>query len=212
MHSGQEGEETPKPAKGEELVIKTVEADEFLVAVSPEDVVAKEMVVREEDGPRGSAEERSGETGDERHELLFERWKMNILVLYHYSIVNGRKLPLLYYCDHHALLPSLHPSALMPLMEKPPLSPADTTTGGSSRAIESHLLKSERKLRVGVDENVERVDEFGSEDERVLDEIQEPAKGEELVIKTVEADEFLAAVSREDVVAKEMVVREEDGP
>ncbi|KAF2620301.1 hypothetical protein F2Q68_00042653 [Brassica cretica] len=74
------------------------------------------------------------------------------------------------------------------------------------------VLKSERKLRVGVDENVERVDEFGSEDERVLDEIQEPAKGEELVIKTVEADEFLAAVSREDVVAKEMVVREEDGP
>lgn len=62
-------------------MIKTVEADEFLVAVSPEDVVAKEMVVREEDGPRGSAEERSGETGDERHELLFERWKMNILVL-----------------------------------------------------------------------------------------------------------------------------------
>ncbi|KAH0864706.1 hypothetical protein HID58_081917 [Brassica napus] len=68
-----------EPAKGEELVIKTVEADEFLVAVSPEDVVAKEMVVREEDGPRGSAEERSGETGDEHHELLFERWKMNIL-------------------------------------------------------------------------------------------------------------------------------------
>ncbi|CAN6890350.1 unnamed protein product [Brassica oleracea var. botrytis] len=57
---------------------------------------------------------------------------------YHYSIVNGRKLPLLYYCDHHALLPSLHPSALMLLMEKPPLSPADTATGGSSRAIESH--------------------------------------------------------------------------
>ncbi|CAF2116216.1 unnamed protein product [Brassica napus] len=70
-----------EPAKGEELVIKTVEADEFLVAVSPEDVVAKEMVVREEDGPRGSAEERNGETSDERHELLFERWKMNILVL-----------------------------------------------------------------------------------------------------------------------------------
>ncbi|KAF2554455.1 hypothetical protein F2Q68_00017002 [Brassica cretica] len=74
------------------------------------------------------------------------------------------------------------------------------------------VVKSERKLGVAVDDNVERVDGFGIEDGRVLDELQEPAKGEELVIKTVEADEFLAAVSPEDVVAKEMVVREEDGP
>lgn len=34
---------------------KTAEADEFLAAVSPEDVVSKEMVVRGEEGPTGCA-------------------------------------------------------------------------------------------------------------------------------------------------------------
>ncbi|KAL0727137.1 hypothetical protein Bca4012_023230 [Brassica carinata] len=73
--------------------------------------------------------------------------------------------------------------------------------------MDAPVVQSERKLRVVVDENVEHVDRFGSEADRVLDELEEGAKDVELVVPTVVADESLAAVSP---IAKEMIVRGED--
>ncbi|CAH8382860.1 unnamed protein product [Eruca vesicaria subsp. sativa] len=50
-----------------ELVVTTSEADEFLAAVLPENVIGKEKIVRGEDKRR---EETSGEVGDDREELI----------------------------------------------------------------------------------------------------------------------------------------------
>ncbi|KAF8117816.1 hypothetical protein N665_0008s0158 [Sinapis alba] len=76
--------------------------------------------------------------------------------------------------------------------------------------MDALAVKSERKLRVAVDENVERVDRFGSEADRVVDEVEEAARDVELVVLTAEADELLAAVSAENVIVKEKVVCEEE--
>lgn len=64
-------------------------------------------------------------------------------------------------------------------------------------------VQSERKLRVAVDENVEHVD-------RVVDELEEIAKEVELVVPSAGADDVLAALSPENVVVKEMIVRGEE--
>ena len=76
--------------------------------------------------------------------------------------------------------------------------------------VDAPVVQSERKLRVVVDENVEHVDRFGSGADRVVDEVEEAARDVELVVPTTEANEFLAAVSPGNVVAKEMIVRGEE--
>ncbi|KAF3529100.1 hypothetical protein DY000_02038154, partial [Brassica cretica] len=76
--------------------------------------------------------------------------------------------------------------------------------------VDAPVVQSERKLRVVVDENVEHVDRFESEADRVVDEVEEAARDVELVVLTTEANEFLAAVSPGNVIAKEMIVRGED--
>ncbi|KAJ0239668.1 Acyl-CoA-binding domain-containing protein 3 [Hirschfeldia incana] len=70
--------------------------------------------------------------------------------------------------------------------------------------VDAPVVQSERKLRVAVDENVEHVDRFGSEADRV---VEEASKDVELVVPTVVADESLAAGSP---IAKEMIVRGEE--
>ncbi|KAJ4913049.1 Acyl-CoA-binding domain-containing protein 3 [Raphanus sativus] len=95
-----------------------------------------------------------------------------------------------------------------------------TEIGDGSATVEEFRLnlkmdapvaaQSERKLRVAVDENAEHVDDrFGSQEaDRV---VEEAARDVELVVPTPEADELLlAAVSQENVIAKEMIVRGED--
>ncbi|KAG2263288.1 hypothetical protein Bca52824_070367 [Brassica carinata] len=75
----------------------------------------------------------------------------------------------------------------------------------SGLKMDAPVVQSQRRLRVVVvDENVEHVDRFGSEADRVLDELEEGAKDVELVVPTVVADESLAAVSP---IAKEMIVQ-----
>ncbi|KAL1222535.1 Acyl-CoA-binding domain-containing protein 3 [Cardamine amara subsp. amara] len=71
------------------------------------------------------------------------------------------------------------------------------------------VIESERDYRV-VDENVELVDRFESEGDRV-DEVEEAATGnaEELVVLTAEA-ESTAAVSPDNVIAEEMIVSGHD--
>ncbi|KAF2540580.1 hypothetical protein F2Q68_00030048, partial [Brassica cretica] len=76
--------------------------------------------------------------------------------------------------------------------------------------VDAPVVQSERKLRVVVDENVEDVDRFESEADRVVDEVEEAARDVELVVLTKEANEFLAAVSPGNAIAKEMIVRGED--
>ncbi|KAG5413832.1 hypothetical protein IGI04_001399 [Brassica rapa subsp. trilocularis] len=76
--------------------------------------------------------------------------------------------------------------------------------------VDAPVVQSERKLRAVVDENVEHVDRFGSGADRVVDEVEEAARDVELVVPTTEANEFLAAVSPGNVVAKEMIVRGEE--
>ncbi|XP_048600086.1 acyl-CoA-binding domain-containing protein 3 [Brassica napus] len=73
--------------------------------------------------------------------------------------------------------------------------------------VDAPVVQSERKLRVVVDENVDR---FGNGADRVVDEVEEAARDVELVVLTTEANEFLAAVSPGNVIAKEMIVRGED--
>ena len=73
--------------------------------------------------------------------------------------------------------------------------------------VDAPVVQSERKLRVVVDENVDR---FGNGADRVVDEVEEAARDVELVVLTTEANEFLAALSPGNVIAKEMIVRDED--
>lgn len=73
--------------------------------------------------------------------------------------------------------------------------------------LDAPVIGSVRNFQA-VDENVEAVDRFGSEVARVV-EPQEAAKGEELVVPTAEA-ESLAAVTPENIVAEESIVRGED--
>ncbi|XP_013601960.1 PREDICTED: acyl-CoA-binding domain-containing protein 3 isoform X3 [Brassica oleracea var. oleracea] len=76
--------------------------------------------------------------------------------------------------------------------------------------VDAPVVQSERKLRVVVDENVEHVDRFGNGADRVVDKVEEAARDVELVVLTTEANEFLAALSPGNVIAKEMIVRDED--
>lgn len=73
--------------------------------------------------------------------------------------------------------------------------------------VDAPVVQSERKLRVVVDENVDR---FGNGADRVVDKVEEAARDVELVVLTTEANEFLAALSPGNVIAKEMIVRDED--
>lgn len=70
--------------------------------------------------------------------------------------------------------------------------------------MDAPVVQSERTLRVAVDENVEHVARFGRESDRV---VEEAARDVELVVPTAVADELLAAVSTENVIAKEMIDR-----
>ncbi|CAH2078095.1 unnamed protein product [Thlaspi arvense] len=76
--------------------------------------------------------------------------------------------------------------------------------------MDAPVVQSERNFRV-VDENVGHVDRFGSEADRVGDELQEAAKGGELAVPTAEAEaKSLPEVSPENVIAEELIVRGED--
>ncbi|CAN7119202.1 unnamed protein product [Brassica rapa subsp. narinosa] len=78
----------------------------------------------------------------------------------------------------------------------------------SGLKVDAPVVQSERRLgAVVVDENVERVDRFGSEADRVVDEVKEWTKGEDWVVKS---DESSAAGSPENVIAEEMMVCGED--
>ncbi|KAH0935485.1 hypothetical protein HID58_012602 [Brassica napus] len=78
----------------------------------------------------------------------------------------------------------------------------------SGLKVDAPVVQSERRLgAVVVDENVERVDRFGSEADRVVDEVKEGTKGEDWVVTS---DESSAAGSPENVIAEEMMVCGED--
>ncbi|CAF2027669.1 hypothetical protein YC2023_087380 [Brassica napus] len=78
----------------------------------------------------------------------------------------------------------------------------------SGLKMDAPVVQSQRRLGVAVvDENVERVDRFGSEADRVVDEFEEAGEGEDLVVTS---DESSAAVSPENVIAEEMMARGED--
>ncbi|CAN6879555.1 hypothetical protein HID58_078116 [Brassica napus] len=78
----------------------------------------------------------------------------------------------------------------------------------SGLKMDAPVVQSQRRLGVVVvDENVERVDRFGSEADRVVDEFEEAGEGEDLVVTS---DESSAAVSPENEIAEEMMARGED--